>query len=84
MQQHEITEELQRQISLREQNIRLPSDDDINRLIEEGYIHEKPYYYHADIGDFFQAWSNYLKDHPSLSITERIKRWLQAKIKRMM
>jgi len=81
MQLQEVAQKLRQQITLREQAIRIPSDEDVARLVKEGYVRDKPHYYPADIGEFIQAWSKYLKDHPVLPIPKRFIRWLQAKLR---
>ena len=68
MQLEEVAQELRRQFELRDEKIRVPSDEDVSRLVEEGYVHHKPDYYHADMGEFIQAWPKYVKDHPSLPL----------------
>lgn len=89
MQLQEVAQEVRNQINMRKKQMttqyrkmRLPSDEDISRLIKDGYIRDKSFYYHADIGDFIHAWSKYSEDHPSLTIPERFKRWLQTRLRR--
>lgn len=87
MQLEEVAEELRRQITLRQWELQVPSCEDVTRLIEEGYVHSKPQYYHADIGDFVQAWQKYLEEHSKLvehhlSLPKRVVQWLQVKLRR--
>ena len=77
----EIAEELRKRIPFYWLNIPLPSDDDIIRLIERQYVSAKTHYYHADLGDFINAWFKWVEDHgehyPMVNVPKRFKRLVE-------